>query len=76
MAYAQNRTTNLSSAIPIRAMSRMKIRAMRAFAICAALLTDLLVRGNGIAGRERTTLDLHRGRRRRLWSSHKRARAG
>ena len=31
MAYAQNRTTNLSSAIPIRAMSRMKIRAMRAY---------------------------------------------
>jgi len=31
MAYAQNRTTNLSSAIPIRAMSRMKMRAMRAY---------------------------------------------
>jgi hypothetical protein len=27
-----------------------------------ALLTNLLVRSNGIAGRERTTLDVHRGR--------------
>jgi hypothetical protein len=29
IAYAQSHTTNLSSAIPIRAMSRMKMRAMR-----------------------------------------------
>jgi len=51
-------------------------RNARISAIRDALLTDLLVRGNGIAVRERTTLDSHRGRWRRLWRCHKCARAG